>query len=100
MKLEFLYTDESYKEKIKDIKIGDSVTLSHTDESNLYIFSYEIKGENNFVSFFIKDVFLAICIIPFHKQIVPKNVTVKLTADSADSNIPLLTSAILPVKIA
>lgn len=43
MKLEFLYTDESYKEKIKDIKIGDSVTLSHTNESNLYIFHMKLK---------------------------------------------------------
>ncbi len=47
MKLEFLYTDDSYKEKIKDIKIGDSVALSHTNESNLFIFSYEITGENS-----------------------------------------------------
>ena len=45
MILEFLYTDESYKEKIKDIKIGDSVTLSHTNNSGLFIFTYEVKGE-------------------------------------------------------
>lgn len=56
MKLEFLYTDESYKEKIKDIKIGDSVTLSHTDESNLYIFSYEIKGENSDGAKLLSDI--------------------------------------------
>ena len=56
MKLEFLYTDESYKEKIKDIKIGDSVTLSHTNESNLYIFSYEIKGENSDGAKLLSDI--------------------------------------------
>lgn len=50
MKLQFLYTDDSYKEKIHDIKLEDSVTLSHTNESNLFIFSYEVKGENSDVA--------------------------------------------------
>lgn len=46
MKLEFLYTDDSYKGKIHDIKLEDSVILSHTNKSGLFIFSYEVKGEN------------------------------------------------------
>lgn len=56
MKLQFLYTDDSYKEKIHDIKLGDSVTLSHTNESNLYIFSYEIKGENSDGAKLLSDI--------------------------------------------
>ena len=46
MKLEFLYTDDSYKGKIHDIKLEASVILSHTNKSGLFIFSYEVKGEN------------------------------------------------------
>lgn len=46
MKLEFLYTDESYKEKISGIEIGGGVKFSQTNKSKLYIFTYEVKGEN------------------------------------------------------
>lgn len=56
MILEFLYTDESYKEKIKDIKIGDSVTLSHTNKSGLFIFTYEVKGENSDGAKFLSNI--------------------------------------------
>lgn len=46
MKLEFLYTNESYKEKISGIEIGGGVKFSRTNKSKLYIFTYEVKGEN------------------------------------------------------
>lgn len=46
MKLEFLYTDESYKKRISDIQLSDDIILLHSNKSGLFIFSYEVKGEN------------------------------------------------------
>lgn len=47
MKLEFLYTDESYKEIVADIQIKDDVKLTHSQESNLFVLRYEVKGDNS-----------------------------------------------------
>ena len=55
-----------------------------------------IKGLNALFKIFIKLVFFTISIIPFHKQIVPKKVRVKLTAEFIESKIPLLAFSILP----
>ena len=55
-----------------------------------------IEGLSNLFRIFIKLDFLAISINPFHKQIVPKKVIVKLTAEFIESNIPLLLFSIFP----
>ena len=57
-----------------------------------------ITGDKNLVNFSIREVALAISIIPFHRHNVPKKVNIKLTVLSADSKIAELTSSTLPTK--
>ena len=59
-----------------------------------------IIGFRNFVIFFIAVVLLAICIIPFHRHIVPSKVIHKFTAEFALSNIELFIFFKFPDKIA
>ena len=59
-----------------------------------------ITGYNSFVSFSIKLVFVAICIIPFHKHIVPSKFIVKFIALSVLSNTDEFNLSKLPEKIA
>ena len=65
------------------------------ENKELFVFQGEplIIGSNNFVSLFIKFVFFAISISPFHKHIVPNKVITKLIALSVDSNTELFISA-------
>ena len=75
------------------IDSGEKITLNEfSSNKNLII------GFNTLVILFIMLVFDAICIIPFHIHIVPKNVIVSFTASPHDSKTELFTSSILPVK--
>lgn len=46
MKLEYLYTDDSYKEKIADL-VSEAITLSEKKKDNLYVFTFSIDGESD-----------------------------------------------------
>ena len=45
MKLEYLYTDDSYKAIISKLSI-EKITLSEKEKDKLFIFSYDLPGEN------------------------------------------------------
>ena len=62
--------------------------------------AFGVKSLLNNVNFLINEVFFTISIIPFHKQIVPKNVIDNCTASEAELNIPSFISFTLPAKIA